>query len=561
MIDPGAGRLDAISLEIYWNRLLAICDEAVTGLVRTAFSTIVRESRDCVSVILDVDGDLIAENRGSVPAFVGCLSPCMKDLLRCFPLETWKPGDIVMTNDPWMGTGHRPDIVMVAPVFHDGRIVAFSGNVAHAADIGGVVWAADCHTVHEEGIGIPPLKLSKAGELNEDILSTIRYNVRVPDMVVGDLFAQMSALEISGARLADFMAETGMEDLRVVGAPIQDLGEKAMRRAIAELPNGAYAGVTYLDGYDRPLKIYAAITVQDDEIDVDFTGTSDQVDDGGINVPYNYTQAYTTYPLKCLLDPHTTRTSGSFRPITVRAPEGCILNCRYPAAVNARTLTGDTICNVVFMALSDVLPQRVIAESGTTPPLRIFVSGTGLDEVPFTFHLFANGGMGARPTADGLHCTPYPTNIQCASMEVMESVAPLLVWKKELAPDSGGPGRYMGGLGQDMTVEVISDKPVTLSVISEKWDFPPLGRAGGMAARANRAEKVMGEGPLPRKGRTQLLPGDVINLSFAGGGGYGPPAERDPARVVEDLRDGLISEARARNVFGVDVNTSVDDRR
>jgi N-methylhydantoinase B len=237
------------------------------------------------------------------------------------------------------------------------------------------------------------------------------------------------------------------------------------------------------------------------------------------------------------------------------------LNCRYPAAVNARTLTGDTICNVVFMALAGVLPQRVIAESGTTPPLRIFVSGTGLDEVPFTFHLFANGGMGARPTADGLHCTPYPTNIQCASMEVMESVAPLLVWKKELAPDSGGPGRYMGGLGQDMTVEVISDKPVTLSVISEKWDFPPLGRAGGMAARANRAEKVMGEGPLPRKGRTQLLPGDVINLSFAGGGGYGPPAERDPARVVEDLRDGLISEERARNVFGVDVNTSVDDRR
>ena len=547
-----AGQLDPISLEIYWNRLLAICDEAVTSLIRTAFSTIVRESRDCVSVLLDIDANLIAENRGSVPAFVGCMSPAMKDLLRYFPLETWHPGDIVMTNDPWMGTGHRPDIVMVAPVFYKGELVAFSGNVAHAADIGGVIWSADCRSVFEEGIGIPPLRLFSSGKLNEDLLEIIRYNVRVPDMVVGDLYAQVAALEISGERLLEFMEETDMRDLRVVGEPIQNLGEAATRRAIGELPDGVYHGVTYLDGYLQPLKIEASITIKGEEIDVDFTGTSDQVDEGGINVPYNYTQAYTTYPLKCLLDPFTYRTSGSFRPIRVFAPEGCILNARYPVAVNARTLTGDAICNAVFEALAPVLPERVIAESGTTPPLRIFVSGEGRNQLPFTFHLFANGGMGARPNADGLSCTPYPTNIQCASMEIMESLAPLLVWKKELARDSGGPGRFLGGLGQDMVIEVTSEKPVTLSVISEKWDFPPLGRGGGLPARANRAEKVVGEGPVPRKGRTQLMPGEVIKLSFAGGGGYGPPKERDRQKVLEDLQDGLISEAAARDVYGLD---------
>ena len=552
MTELKTAELDPISLEIYWNRLLAICDEAVTSLIRTAFSTIVRESKDCVSVIMDIDGDLLAENRGSVPAFVGCLSPAMKDLLRYFPLDTWKQGDVVMTNDPWLGTGHRPDIVMVAPVFRDGELAAFSGNVAHAADIGGVVWSADCRSVFEEGIGIPPLKLFKAGDLNEDLLETIRYNVRVPDMVVGDIFAQVASLEISGARLLEFMDERDIRDLRVVGEPIQALGERAMRQAISQLPDGTYHGVTFLDGYDHPLRIEAAITVHGEEMDVDFTGTSDQVDEGGINVPYNYTQAYTTYPLKCLLDPYTTRTSGSFRPIKVSAPEGCILNARYPAAVNARTLTGDTICNVVFEALGQVLPERVIAESGTTPPLRIYVAGEGHNKQPFTFHLFSNGGMGARPNADGLSCMPYPTNIQCASMEVMESLAPLLVWKKELAPDSGGAGKYLGGLGQDMEIEVTAEKSVTLSVISEKWDFPPNGRAGGLPARANHAEKVVGEGPVPRKGRTQLMPGEVIKLSFAGGGGFGPPKERDRHKVLEDLRDGVISERAAREVYGLE---------
>ena len=407
--------------------------------------------------------------------------------------------------------------------------------------------------MHEEGIGIPPLKLYKAGDLNQDILDTIRYNVRVPDMVVGDLFAQVAALEISGARLVDFMSETGMGDLRDVGAPIQDLGERAMRRAIAELPDGSYEGVTYLDGYDQPLKIQATITVRGDEIDVDFTGTSDQVDGGGINVPYNYTQAYTTYPLKCLLDPHTTRTSGSFRPITVRAPEGCILNCRYPAAVNARTLTGDTICNVVFMGLADVLPHRVIAESGTTPPLRIFVSGIARDDTPSpsTSSPTAAWAPGPPPTAS---TAPLPhqhpvrlhggDGVGGSPAGVEEGAGPGLGRPRALH-GRPGPGHDHGGGLRQAGDPLGHLREVGLS---------PLGRAGGMAARANRAEKVMGEGPLPRKGRTQLLPGDVINLSFAGGGGYGPPAERDPAQVKEDLRDGLISEARARSVFGLDAD-------
>ena len=460
----------------------------------------------------------------------------MKDLLRYFPLETWHPGDVVMTNDPWLGTGHRPDIAMVAPVFRDGKLAAFSGNVAHAADIGGVVWSADCRSVFEGGDWHSSLKVVQGWGLERDLLETIRYNVRVPDMVVGDIFAQVASLEISGARLLEFLDERDIRDLRVVGEPIQALGERAMRQAIRQLPDGTYHGVTFLDGYDHPLRIEAAITVHGEEMDVDFTGTSDQVDEGGINVPYNYTQAYTTYPLKCLLDPYTTRTSGSFRPIKVSAPEGCILNARYPAAVNARTLTGDTICNVVFEALGQVLPERVIAESGTTLPFGSMSreKGTTNSPSPSIFSLMAVWVRGPTPMVYRA-CRIQPTSsaphgshgVPRSPTRLEKGTGSRLGWCGQI-PWRLGPGYGDRGDRREVCDPIGYIGKVGLPTQrARRW--PP--------ARANRAEKIVGEGPpFLGRGRTQLMPGEVIKLSFAGGGGFGLPKERDREKVLEDVK-------------------------
>ena len=545
---------DPITLEIFWNRLIAITDQAAATLVRTSFSTIVRESNDYACVLMDINADGLAENRGSIPSFVGCLPRTTKHFLKYFPPEEWRPGDVVVTNDPWMGTGHRPDVTMAAPVFRNGKLVAFTGSIAHWADIGGTLWSADCHSVFEEGIGIPPMKLMLEGKPNDHLLEIIYHNVRLPQQVMGDLFAQVAAAEVSGQRLVEFMDEYNLEDLTALSRAIQDRAEEAMRRAISKVPDGVYRETVNLDGFDEPLQIQCAVTVKGEEMEVDFTGTSEQVDKGGINTVFNYTWAYTTYTLKCLLEPTGSRTDGSYRPVKVFAPEGSLLNTTYPMPVNVRNLVGHCVSSALFGALGPALPDQVIADSGATPSFRTTFSGYKEDGQPFTFMLFANGGMGARPTMDGLPCTPFPTNSTAASIEVMEALAPLRVWKKQIRQDSGGAGKFRGGYGQDIVIEMTSPQPITISVISERWDFPPQGLMGGRPGVPTRVAMVNGEQPMPRKGKAQLLPGDIVQLSYAGGGGYGPPEEREIEQVQQDLRDELISPEVANSVYGLDHN-------
>jgi len=550
MYKGSSKEFDPITLEVLWNRLISIADQSATTLVRTSFSTQVRECNDYACVLLDRNGDTLAENSGSIPAFVGTMSRTVKHFLNRFPPETWNPGDVVITNDPWMGSGHRPDFSIVSPVFRDGSLVAFTGIIAHASDVGGSIFSADNRSVFEEGLGIPPMKLFSAGVPNEELFELVRYNVRVPEQVTGDFMAMVAGCELAGQQLIDLMDEYGVKMLEMLSEQIQARAEVVMRKAIRGLPDGVYEHSISLDGFDEPIIISCAITISDDTLEVDFTNTSEQVDQGGLNVVYAYTWAFTTYPLKCLLDPFTYRNEGSYRPFKIKAPEGSILNATYPRAVSSRHLTGHCITAAVFGALAPILPDSVIADSGSTPQYISFFSGVTREEEPFSMMLFLSGGMGASTNADGPHCSPFPSNPVPGSVEVAESVAPLVVWKKELKTDSGGAGTYRGGCGVAMEIEVTSPNRSELSVISERWDFPAQGLNGGNEGGRACAESI---GPekrlLPQKGRTVLDTGEIIELTTAGGGGFGNPEERSIKKVMEDLKNELISEDAANHFY------------
>ena len=417
---------DPVTLEILWNRLIAIADEAAAALVRTSFSSTVRESNDYACVLLDSNGDTLAENRGSIPSFCGCVARTMRHFLHRFPKDTWEAGDVVITNDPWMATGHRPDFTMATPIMHAGKLVGFAGSIAHSPDIGGVLWSADCTEVFEEGLGVPPLRFYRAGKLNQEFVEIFRANCRVPDQSIGDLQAMVAAGDIMATRVIELLDDQNMKDLSSLGSVLQARAETAMRTAIRALPSGSYQSVVELDGFDDPIRIVCTLTIDDDEITVDYTGTSAEID-RGINSVMNYTWAYSTYPIKCAVDPESPKNEGSYRPIKITAPEGCIVNTRFPRAVNSRHLVAHTLSAAIYQALAQANPAIVIADSGSAPTLRTLWAGTGHDGERFSFILFANGGMGARPTKDGLPCTPFPTNSTCASIEVMESVTPLIV--------------------------------------------------------------------------------------------------------------------------------------
>jgi N-methylhydantoinase B len=540
---------DPITLEILWNRLIAIADESAATLVRTSFSTILRESNDYACGILDSRGYSLADNTQSIPSFVGTLPRTCRSLLTLMPAETLEPGDVLITNDPWLATGHLPDVTMLTPVFHGGRLVAFAGMIGHMPDIGGTIWSADAQEVFEEGLRIAPCKLIRRGEVNADVHRFIEANVRVPDQVWGDLQAMMAAGEAAARRIHEFLDDTRMIDLIALADEIQTRAEASMRQAIRAANDGVYTYTLESDGYDHPLRICATVAIRGDAIAVDYAGSSPQIN-RGLNCVLNYTYAYTCYPLKCVLDPFTPKNEGSFRPFTITAPEGSLLNPRFPAPVNARQITGHLIGCALFGALAPALPRQVIADSGSAPTCRAVFSGRLPSGQKFSFILFANGGMGARSADDGLSTTPFPTNATCASIEVMENLAPLLVWRKELLPDSGGPGTWRGGLGQEIVLEVVSREPLAVSLISDRRDHPALGFFGGHAGSPVRIALNDGQFIHP-KARSTLQPGDRLTIQYAGGGGYGPPNDRSREAVAADLRNGYITDAVARDVYGM----------
>lgn len=545
-----AEAFDPVTLEIYWSRLISIADEAAAGLLRTAFSTIVRESNDYATVIMDRDGNSISENTGGIPSFSCILPRTTKIFLEHFPVETWRPGDCVITNDPWMATGHLPDFTFVSPIFHNGALVGFAGSIAHSPDVGGALWSADCREVFEEGIRILPTRFMREGRRNEELVNIVSANVRVPRQVLGDFEAQLTANEVGVRRVQEFLEDVGLDDLQSLAHAVQSRAENAMRRAISEVPDGVYSSVLHADGFDEDVtRIECTVTVRGSEMNIDYTGTSPQIA-RGINCVLFYTHAYSVYPIKCSLDPLSPRNEGSYKAITVTAPEGCLLNPVFPAPVGARQLTGHLLAGAIYAALAPVIPDKVIAESGAAPSMRALFSGVDHNGDRFSQVLFATGGMGASPHRDGLSTTSFPTNVGAGSIEAFESVAPLVVWRKEFRPDSGGLGRFRGGLGQIAEIEVKSPGAIRLSLLSDRRDHPPLGVVGGGAGAG--ALIAFGDGTRPHpKSRTTIEPGMRLLMTYAGGGGYGDPKARDLDEVRRDLRDGYISPEAALQVYGV----------
>jgi N-methylhydantoinase B len=543
--------LDPISLEILWSRLISIADESAAALLRTSFSTIVRESNDFATSLMDANGSSLAENTAGIPSFVGTLPRTLKHFLKRFPKETWRPGDCVITNDPWMATGHLPDVTMAAPIFYHGELVGFSGSIAHLPDIGGSLWAADCRELFEEGLRIPPMKMLSEGRPAENVMDFILGNVRVPDQVLGDLNAQVTAQHVSARRMQEFLDDAEMVDLHALSGALQDRAELAMRKAIETVPDGCYRYVVEADGFDEDeTRIVCAVTVQGSNLRIDYAGTSPQIA-RGLNSVMNYTYAYSVYPIKCALDPLTPRNEGSYRSVSVDAPLGCLLNPRYPAPVGARQLTGHLLAGAIYGALAQAVPDKVIAECGSAPTARSVFSGVDRQANPFSQILFASGGMGASPTRDGHSCMAFPTNTGAGSIEAFESISPLVVWRKQYRPDSGGAGQFRGGLGQEVEVEVVSPDVLRLSLLSDRQRHPAQGLLAGRPGAP--VEIMLADGTKPhQKSRTTLKPGDRLIMRYSGGGGYGDPALRDKAAIQRDIDDGLVSAAASQRDYGTD---------
>jgi N-methylhydantoinase B len=439
---------------------------------------------------------------------------------------------------------------MAAPIYYRDQLVGFSGSIAHSPDIGGSLWAADCRELFEEGLRIPPTKFLVGGQPNREVFDFVLGNVRVPDQVLGDLYAQVSAQQVCARRLCEFLEDAGMPDLRALSRAMQERAERAMRRAIEAVPDGEYCSEVRADGFDEDeTLIRCKVVVRGSDLHIDYAGTSKQID-RGLNSVMNYTYAYSVYPIKCALDPLTPRNEGSYRSVTVDAPLGSILNCRYPTPVNARQLTGHLLAGAIFTALAQVIPDKVIADCGGAPTCRALFSGTDRQGNRFSQILFASGGMGASHQADGLSTTAFPTNSGAGSIEAFESISPLIVWKKAFVPDSGGAGTFRGGLAQEVVVEVQSQEPLRISLLSDRQKYAAQGLRGGKEGGKVRIETTDGRRPHP-KSRSMLQPGEKLVLRFGGGAGYGEPRERERERVLADVKGGYITEEAAVREYGV----------
>jgi N-methylhydantoinase B len=514
-------RFDAIELELLWRRLISLVDEAAAALVRTSFSTLVRESYDFSCIVADAEGRSLVQATESIPSFIGTLPATVKHFLRFFPAEALEPGDVLITNDLWMGTGHLPDITVAKPIFLDGRLVAFSASTAHAPDIGGKIRSPEPREVFEEGLQIPPLKLMRRGATDETLVALLRQNVRTPDQTLGDLWAQVVALDVMEERLLHLMRGHGLWDLADLAAEIQGRCEAAMRAAIAALPDGTYRSELQTDGLmDTPITLRMALIVCGDEIEMDLSGSDAQVD-RAINCAMCYTYAMCMYGVKVCTEPDLPNNEGAFRPIRVHAPPGSIVNPVFPASGGSRMLIGHYLPMLVFGCLGQVVPERVMAACGS-PMWGMNQSGvreTPAGPRPYANMFFFNGGMGANARGDGLSCLSWPSNVSSTSVEVSEHIAPLRFRHKKLREGSGGAFLPRGGMGQEILMEVLSDTPVAVSFLAERTMVPAFGIEGG-APGATGELRINGKKVDPKR-QYVLRRGETILLATPGGGGHG----------------------------------------
>ncbi len=530
-----------IQNQVMWNRLLSVVEEQGQTLVRTAFSPIVRECGDISAGVFDLEGRMMAQAVTGTPGHVNSMAESVKHFINHFPINTMNEGDIFITNDPWMGTGHLNDFVITTPCFKRNKIVGLFSCTSHLTDIGGLGVGPDATDVHMEGLYIPMLKLADKGAMNKTLLKLISQNTRQPVETEGDVYSLAACNDIGCRRLVEMMDEFQINDLKNLSDFIYKKSLLAVENEIKKIPNGEYKNSMMIDGFEKDIKLEAKLVVSDKSISVDFTGTSDK-SKFGINVPLSYTKAYTCFGLSCLVSAEIPNNAGSLNPFEIDAPLGSILNAPYPAAVCARHIIGQMLPDVVFGCLEKAMPNKVPAEGASCLWNITFRGKT--DRGANNNSLFAvtavvNGGTGARPTKDGLSATAYPSGVRGTPVEINEAVAPLLFLKKEYNPGSGGKGKYNGGLGQVIEIKSAINEDMDLLASFDRIKFPARGRSDGENGKAGQVS-IKNKCKLNGKGTQVIKAGEVIEIFTPGGAGLGAFSERDSDLIETDLENELI---------------------
>jgi N-methylhydantoinase B len=548
MSAPVLDAVRAIRLQVMWDRLIAVVEEQAQTLVRTAFSTSTREAGDLSAGIFDPAGRMLAQAVTGTPGHINSMAASVGHFLAEYPAAEMRPGDIFLTNDPWLGTGHLFDIVVVTPTFWRGRLVALFACTSHVVDIGGVGMSMEGREVFHEGLRLPIMRVARDGVLDPTVLKIVRANVREPVQVEGDIYSLAACNDTGAARLADMLDEYDLHDLEGLAEHIIDASRRGMLERVGALPKGTWHNRMRIDGVDEPIDLVCSMTVHDGGIDVDFTGTS-PVSRWGINVPMAYTDAYTSFGVRCIVGPDIPNNTGSLGVVRVTAPEGCILHAPFPRAVNIRHVIGQMLPDTVFGCLHQIVPGRVPAE-GTSSLWNIAAYGTRPGGERWTLLSFHSGGAGARPFADGLSATAFPSGVRNMPVEINEAITPVVFWRKELRPGSGGAGTYRGGHGQVVELASLDEAPFTFAATYERTVHPPRGREGGADGRPGELRLLGSGAPVKPIGPTEIPAVERLLIAFPGGGGYGPPEQRSAAAIEAEVRAGLVDEAEVRPAGG-----------
>jgi N-methylhydantoinase B len=551
-----ARQFDPVTLGIMWDRLTAITSEMTAALIRTSFSTIVRESYDLSVVLFDAKARALAQGRLSAPGHSGTAANTIRYVIDTFPIAEMKPGDLFITNDPWHGTGHVYDMNFVRPVFRNERLVGFTFSDTHMPDMGGLGFSANIADKFAEGLHLPAIRLMREGKVDPTVIAIIRSNVRVSEQVIGDMMANVTCNELGERLLLEFMDEYGVEELVTVGDAIIAKSDAAMREAIRRIPEGTYRNRMTIEGLTGPLNLQCACTVKDGAIAVDFAGTDPMVA-GAINVPFCYTRAMAIFAIRLLTVPNLPANEGSIGPLSFSAPDNCILNALPPAPTAGRHVVGHYVTPLVMGAFGEALPERVQAQCGMIDLINVQGKAAGGRDMSSMY--FASGGYGAMDGMDGLHTLSTPASMKMTPVEVWETLNGITIESKRLIPDSGGVGQYRGGLGQEIVMRNDPGTPLTLSFFGRQSDFAPQGVRGGGAGTLHRYA-IEGEA-VNAIGRSVLQAGERLTITMPGGGGYGDPRQRAPERVLQDVRDGYISAEAARRDYGVEVDTAAGTAR
>ncbi|MEJ6769140.1 MAG: hydantoinase B/oxoprolinase family protein [Paracoccaceae bacterium] len=544
-----------VAYQVMWNRMISVVEEQAQALVRTAFSTSVREAGDLSAGVYDTDGQMLAQAVTGTPGHVNAMADAVGHFIRRIGRENIFEGDVYVTNDPWEGTGHLHDITVVTPSFHKGELAGFFGCTAHIVDIGGRGFGADAASVYEEGLYIPIMKLVNRGEVDQTLIRIVRGNVREPDQLVGDIYALTTCNEIGHRRLIEMMEEFGLDDLNGIGGFILENSRRATLECINVLPHGEASGEMTVDGFSAPITLKVKLNIEQDRILSDFAGTSG-VDKKGINCPLVYAKAYACYALKCAIAPEIPNNAASLAPFEITAPENSIVNAVHPAPVALRHIVGHFVPDAIYAALDQLLPNTVPAE-GAGCLCNFQVSLRPRTDAEPTFGArraevltFNSGGAGARPQFDGLNATAFPSGVMTMPIEATEHTGPVIIWRKELRPDSGGAGKFRGGLGQYMEVGAREGHEFDFQAMFDRVDHPARGRQGGENGAPTTIIQDDGA-KMHGKGKQFVAHGRRVVLAFPGGAGYGPVSERDPKLVKRDLARGYISAETAERDYGL----------